>query len=84
MKSPPKKWRQDSIYKVLKYSGLSFQLFAVIGAGAWFGWWLDKKSQMQFPLWLLVFIMVSMVVAFYHLFISLKNDEEDDSPTKKG
>jgi hypothetical protein len=67
----------------LKYIGLSFQLFAVVGLGTWLGWYVQEKSQMKFPVWLLTFSFLSLAVAFYHLFKSLKNDEREINETKK-
>ncbi|MCS5490643.1 AtpZ/AtpI family protein [Algoriphagus limi] len=58
----------------VKYIGLSFQLFAIIGAGTWFGWWVQQKSDMKFPVWLLLFSFLSVFVAFYQLWLSMKQD----------
>lgn len=57
-----------------KYMGLSFQLFGVIGFGTWFGWWIQQKSEMKFPLWILVFSFLSIILAFYQLWVSMKQD----------
>jgi hypothetical protein len=58
----------------VKYIGLSFQLFGIIGAGTWFGWWLQQKSDMKFPVWLLVFCFLSIILAFYQLYMRMKQD----------
>jgi hypothetical protein len=60
----------------VKYIGLSFQLFGVIGAGTWFGWWIQQKSEMKFPIWLLLFSFLSVVIAFYQLWMSAKQDNK--------
>ncbi|WP_084119127.1 AtpZ/AtpI family protein [Aquiflexum balticum] len=67
----------------LKYIGLSFQLFTVIGLGTWFGWYVQQKSQMKFPIWLLLFCLLSIIVAFYHLYITMKNDQKPEDEHKK-
>ncbi|MDR7128938.1 membrane associated rhomboid family serine protease [Algoriphagus sp. 4150] len=59
----------------VKYIGLSFQLFGVIGAGTWFGWWLQQKSNMKFPVWLLLFCFLSIGIAFYQLWLSIRSDK---------
>jgi hypothetical protein len=59
----------------VKYIGLSFQLFGVIGGGTWLGWWLQQKSDMKFPLWLLLFCFASIGVAFYQLWNSIRSDK---------
>lgn len=80
MNKSPKGPQRDNLEKILRYSSLSFQLFAVIGLGTWLGWYLHQKSGMSFPLWLLVFVLLSMAAAFYHLYVSIKNDERGDNP----
>ncbi|UJP66286.1 AtpZ/AtpI family protein [Mongoliitalea daihaiensis] len=80
MSKKSKNQQRDNLQKILRYSGLSFQLFAVIAIGTWFGWYLDQQSTITFPVWLLVFVLLSTVVAFYHLYVSVKNDEGEDNP----
>lgn len=58
-------------------------MFAVIGLGTALGWYIQQKSQMKFPLWLLLFCFLSIIVAFYQLFISLKNDQKAEEKDKK-
>ncbi len=82
--SPEKnRTQQDKYPAYLKYIGLSFQLFAIIGLGTWLGWYLQQKSQMKFPVILLVICFLSITVAFYQLFQSLKNDEMEEQKNKK-
>jgi hypothetical protein len=59
----------------VKYIGLAFQLFGIIGAGTFLGWWLDQRSGMKFPLWILVCCFVSVFVAFYQLWMQMKQDK---------
>jgi uncharacterized membrane protein YfcA len=68
---------------LFKYLGLSFQMFAVIGLGTALGWYIQSKSQMKFPIWLLLFCFLSIVVAFYQLYINMKNDEREQENRKK-
>ena len=55
--------------------GLAFQMCAVIGLGTWAGLEVQKKSAMTFPVWVLSFCFVSIFVAFYQLYRSIKQDE---------
>ncbi|WP_144604599.1 AtpZ/AtpI family protein [Algoriphagus algorifonticola] len=71
-KKERKAWNDSNSF--VKYIGLSFQLFGVIGAGTWFGWWLQQKSDMKFPVWILLFSFLSVFVAFYQLWVSMKQD----------
>jgi len=58
----------------VKYMGLSFQLFGVIGGGTWLGWWIQQKSEMTFPFWLLLFCLASTAIAFYQLWQTVQRD----------
>ncbi|MDN3668572.1 AtpZ/AtpI family protein [Echinicola jeungdonensis] len=72
---PPKekKSSQDNYPEYLKYIGLAFQMFAVIGLGTWLGWKIQEKSQIKFPVWILLFCFLSIILAFYQIFKSLNN-----------
>lgn len=71
-----KKGKEDGGTPVyVKYIGLSFQLFGIIGAGTYFGWWLQQRSEMKFPVWILVFCFFSVFVAFYQLWVQMKQDK---------
>ena len=71
-KKERKAWNDSNSF--VKYIGLSFQLFGVIGAGTWFGWLLQQKSDMKFPVWILLFSFLSVFLAFYQLWVSMKQD----------
>jgi hypothetical protein len=58
----------------VKYIGLSFQLFGTIAAGTYFGWWIQQRSAMKFPVWILVFCFLSVFAAFYQLWQQTKRD----------
>jgi hypothetical protein len=60
----------------VKYIGLSFQLFGIIGGGTYLGWWIQQKSDMKFPVWLLLFCSISIMIAFYQLWMSMKQDNQ--------
>ena len=74
-KSQEKKKTSSGAPVYVKYIGLSFQLFAIIGGGTWLGWWIQQKSEMKFPLWVLVGCFVSIAVAFYQLVKSMQQDK---------
>jgi hypothetical protein len=38
---------------------------------------------MKFPLWLLLFCFLSILISFYQLFINMKNDEKSGDNNKK-
>ncbi len=74
-KSRDKKETKSGPPVYVKYIGLSFQLFAIIGGGTWLGWWIQQKSDMKFPLWILVGCFVSIALAFYQLIKSMQQDK---------
>ncbi|MBN7809446.1 AtpZ/AtpI family protein [Algoriphagus sp. H41] len=74
-KSPDKKPQNGGPPTWAKYMGLSFQLFGIIGGGTWLGWWVQQKSAMKFPLWILVGCFASIALAFYQLLKSMQRDK---------
>jgi len=70
----PEKPKGPPIY--VKYIGLSFQLFGVIAAGTAFGWWVQSKTDMKFPVWLLLFSFLSITLAFYQIWKSMEQDNK--------
>lgn len=62
----------------VKYFGLAFQMFIIIGLGTYLGYVLHLKSQMEFPLWLLLFCFLSIFIAFYQLYRSMQEDAKNE------
>jgi ATP synthase protein I len=46
---------------VAKWSGLAFQMMAMIGLGVWGGMWLDKKLELAFPAFTLGLSLLGVV-----------------------
>lgn len=59
----------------VNYMGLSFQLFAIIGGGTALGWWIQQRSGMKFPVWLLLCSFTAVAIAFYSLWKSMQQDK---------
>ena len=66
--------RKERNRQVLRYSGLAFQLFAVIGLGSYAGYWLDGYMGNKVPYMLLIFMLVSTTLALYSLYKKLPKD----------
>lgn len=64
---PPKKPQVD----YLRYSGLAFQLIALILAGAWLGDWLDERMQNQTPYCTAAFSLLGVLAGMYQLYRDL-------------
>ncbi len=75
MSTPNNKPPQTEPPAYVKYFGLAFQMGAIIALGTWLGYKLHLKSGMVFPLYLLLGCFLSLSLAFYQLFKSLKSDE---------
>ncbi len=47
------------------YSGLGFQMIAIIGLGTWVGTRLDANNNREFPLFTLIGSLLSVFIALY-------------------
>lgn len=67
----------------MKYIGLAFQMGTIIGLGTWAGLEVQKRSQMHFPVWVLLFFFTAVFISFYQLYRSLKQDARNEEKNKK-
>ncbi len=58
----------------LKYSGLAFQMLAVIGVSVWAGIKLDEKFNNNNPLFVLILTFLGIFGTIYTLYSSLPKD----------
>ena len=58
---------------VMKYSGLAFQMLAIIGGSAWLGYWLDGKFATQ-PWLTIVLLLLGVFVAVFQVIRSLTKE----------
>ncbi len=66
--------RQKQIDAYVKYSGLAFQMAALILLGYWLGGKLDKMLGLSFPAFTILLILVFLSLSFYSLIKSLPKD----------
>lgn len=45
----PKTRRGKTARAYMRYSGIGFQMAAIIGLGAYGGWWADQRTGWDFP-----------------------------------
>lgn len=50
------------------WSGIGFQMAAIIGLGTYGGWWTDQRTGWKFPLFTLVGALGGVAIAIYILF----------------
>lgn len=52
----------------LRFSGIGFQMAAIIGLGAYGGWWGDQRTGWDFPILTLVGSLGGVAIVMYILF----------------
>ena len=75
MTEPPERDRRQ-VNQYLKYSGMAFQLFLLLAAGAWLGQWLDKKMATPQPYFTIILILLFTFGFFYRLVKDLSRKDE--------
>jgi len=71
--SDPKKLKPFNAY--LKYSGLAVQLVATIGVSGWLGYLLDDYLKLKYPVFIILFTLVSFAGVMYHLYQSINKSD---------
>ena len=59
------KRKQKSVNQYLRFTGIVFQMMAIIGAGTWFGIWLDGQREEEGQLFTIIFSLLSVFAALY-------------------
>lgn len=50
----------------IRYSNMAFEMAAIMGICTWLGWLIDGWLNLEFPVFLLVFMVLSVVGAIYN------------------
>ena len=74
-KNPNKK---QKINAYAKYSGMAFQMGIIIAGGTYGGVLLDRRSTREFPLFTLIFSLLSVFIALYLVIKQVINDNEEE------
>ena len=64
----PASKRKRAANSYMRLSGIGFQMAAIIGLGAYGGWWADKRTGWEFPFLTLVGSLGGVAIAMYILF----------------
>jgi len=64
----------DNHKNLLFFSNLAIQMGAIIFGGVYMGNYLDKISDHSTPWWTILLSLVSIAIAFYQVFKSLKKN----------
>jgi ATP synthase protein I len=49
----------------IRYTGMGFQMLAVIGLFTWAGTWLDEKWSLEKPLFTALLAMIGVIIGIY-------------------
>ena len=60
-----KKKKKESLNSFAKYSTMAFQMLAIILLGVFGGIKLDKVVAMEFPLFTVLFTLISVILSIY-------------------
>lgn len=65
--------KTDGLKSYAKFSGIVFEMLAIIGGGAWLGNKIDQKAGREIPVFTIIFSLVAIALALY-LVIKQVND----------
>ncbi len=51
----------------MRYAGLAFQMMAGIGVALWLGYLLDKKVNIGFPLFMIIFSLLALGLLLWQI-----------------
>ena len=60
---------------VIRYGGLGMQMLLTIGVAGWLGHKLDEYLSLEFPAFLLVFVMMALGGTLYKLYKAVKQEK---------
>ncbi|HEX7015566.1 MAG TPA: AtpZ/AtpI family protein [Cyclobacteriaceae bacterium] len=60
---------------VIRYGGLGMQMLLTIGVAGWLGHKLDEYLALEFPAFLLLFVMVALGGTLYKLYRALRQEK---------
>jgi F0F1-type ATP synthase assembly protein I len=70
----PSKQSQSQLNTYIKYSGLAFQMIAVLGLAVWGGMKLDEAMGNDFPAFMIIFALLAFTASLIVTIRSLPKD----------
>ena len=70
------KKKKNQLNSYVKYSSLTFQMAAIIAAGAFSGDYLDKATKSDSLIYTIIFSLSSIFLALYYVFKKSTNNNE--------
>ena len=80
------KQKKNKLKTYAVFTGIAFEMMAIIGAGSFLGYKLDEKNNNEFPLFTLIFSLSAVLIAIYLVIksvIKFSKDDEDKEQEKK-
>ncbi|MGE7774316.1 AtpZ/AtpI family protein [Chitinophaga sp. NPDC101104] len=62
-----RKKKQKPSNLLLRYAGLAFQMMATLGVAVWLGYLLDKKVDIGFPLFMIIFSLLALALLLWQI-----------------
>lgn len=72
-KRKPNPLNQYNVY--IKYSGLAFQMLAIMALATWGGIALDDYMEFEFPVFTLTFILIALIGIIIYIIKSVSEDK---------
>ena len=66
----------NRLQAIAKYSGLAFQMLAIIGGSTWLGTWFDARFQSKNPWFTIGLMLLGVFVALWQVIRSLTKDSQ--------
>jgi len=67
MEDPQREVKRKQVNSYVRYTGLFFQMFVIIGAFAWAGTWLDSHQKTEQPYYTAGLALLGVVVAVFQV-----------------
>ncbi|MDL2262519.1 AtpZ/AtpI family protein [Bacteroidales bacterium OttesenSCG-928-I21] len=68
--------KRATFNKFIKYSAMAFEMGAIIGLGTYAGYWLDKKTSFETPVFTIILSLFSVFASLYLIINQVKNDNK--------
>ena len=72
--APPPGGSNNRLRAFAKYSGLAFQMLAIIGGSTWLGTWLDARYHSRNPWFTIGLMLLGVLVALFQVIRSLTRE----------
>ena len=70
---PNQNRNSNPLKQYARYTGIAFQMMAIMAFSAWLGYKLDERLNFQFPLFTLVFVITALGLLLYKIVKSLSS-----------